>query len=186
MIRLCSSSITRAKLLDSFNLEYIQSPIDFNEESINQTNAKSFVYNVVLGKFNSALNSYNLDIPILVADTVISTNRGEMLRKAKNIDEARDILLKQSGAKISIITATILKSLELEFVDISATWFTFSKFDKDDLNSYLSSLEWQGKAGACMVEGFCKKYIKKVDGLESNAMGLPVEKILPWIKGLND
>jgi septum formation protein len=34
-----------------------------------------------------------------------------------------------------------------------------------------------------MVEGFCKKYIKEVRGLESTAMGLQVEKILSWIEG---
>jgi len=38
-----------------------------------------------------------------------------------------------------------------------------------------------GKAGACMVEGFCKKYIVKSEGLESCAMGLSVEKILPFL-----
>jgi len=33
-----------------------------------------------------------------------------------------------------------------------------------------------------MVEGFCKKYIKSVQGYESTAMGLSVEKLLPWLK----
>ena len=39
-----------------------------------------------------------------------------------------------------------------------------------------------GKAGAIMVEGFCKPYIKSVDGYESTAMGLCVEKLLPYLK----
>jgi septum formation protein len=33
-----------------------------------------------------------------------------------------------------------------------------------------------------MVEGFCKQYIKSVDGFESTAMGLQVEVILPWFE----
>jgi len=32
-----------------------------------------------------------------------------------------------------------------------------------------------------MVEGFCKKYIKEVIGLESTAMGLQAEKLMPWL-----
>ncbi|MCV6607892.1 MAG: septum formation inhibitor Maf, partial [Campylobacterales bacterium] len=32
-----------------------------------------------------------------------------------------------------------------------------------------------------MVEGFCKKYIKSVDGLQSTAMGMSLEKILPFV-----
>ena len=182
MIRLCSTSITRAKLLNSFNIEYIQSKIEFNEDSIKSTLPKNFVYNVVRGKLKNALDSFNLDIPILVADTVIATKDNKILRKAKNIDDAKSILLEQSGSRIDIITATILKSKSLEFIDISLTSYNFFKFNKEDLNNYLKSNLWKGKAGACMVEGFCKKYIKNVIGLQSNAMGLPVEKIKPWLE----
>jgi len=180
MVRLCSLSATRAKLLKSFNVEFIQSKIDFDEEQIKHSEPKSFVYSVVKGKLESALSLYTLDIPILVADTVVTVN-GKILRKAKDVDDAKNILLEQSGNKISIITASILKSKKLEFIDISATHYNFNKFKEQDLQEYLDSNLWQGKAGACMVEGFCKKYIKSVDGLESNAMGLPVEKIIPWI-----
>ncbi len=38
------------------------------------------------------------------------------------------------------------------------------------------------KAGACMVEGFCKRYIKEVVGLESTAKGLSIEKLLPFLE----
>jgi len=180
MLRLCSSSETRAKLLDSFAVEYIQSSVEFDEDSIKESNPKSFVYSVVQGKLKSAMASYDLDIPLLVADTVIEAN-GQILRKAKNKSEAKEILLKQSGKEISIITATALKKKGFLFLDISSTKYLFKAFDGDDLNRYLDSGEWAGKAGACMVEGFCKRYIKEVVGLESTAMGLPVEKITPWL-----
>ncbi len=182
MVRLCSLSETRAKLLDKFSIDYIQSPIDFNEDSVVESDAKSFVYKVVQGKLSSALSSFELDTPLLVADTVISTSSGKILRKAKDIHDAREILLAQSGCSISIITATILKSKKLEFIDISSTNYKFLEFESSALDIYLASNEWRGKAGACMVEGFCKNYIKDVVGLESNAMGLPVEKIVPWIE----
>ena len=181
MLRLCSTSQTRAKLLEKFNIKFIQSSIDFDEDSIKSKDAKSFVYNVVKGKLNNAKELYGLDIPILVADTVIESS-GKILRKAKDINDARDILLAQSGKEISIISATILKSTKLEFIDISSTIYSFYKFDLDDLERYLNSNLWQGKAGACMVEGFCKKYIKSVNGLETTAMGLQVEKIIPWLE----
>jgi len=59
------------------------------------------------------------------------------------------------------------------------------KFTDMYLEAYLDSNEWMGKAGACMVEGFCKKYIKEVRGLESTAMGLGIEQLLPFIKRLD-
>jgi septum formation protein len=181
-IRLCSNSPTRAKLLKKFGVDFIQSRVDFNEDLIKANLPRAYVYLVAKGKFKKALETYGLEIPILVADTVVASKNGEILRKAKDVNEAREILLKQSGSEISIITAMIFKKSGLEFVDVSATKYFFEKFDKNDLESYLKSNLWQGKAGACMVEGFCKKYIKKVEGLESNAMGLAVEKLIPWLE----
>jgi len=181
MIRLCSTSATRAKLLKEFNINFIQSKIEFDEDSIKENNPKSFVYSVAKGKLKEALKSYPLEMPLLVADTVVSAN-GEILRKARDREDAKRILLKQSGNSVDIITATFFKGESFEFNNISKTTYAFDNFNLDDLEEYLNSGEWIGKAGACMVEGFCKKYIKSVTGLESNAMGLPVEKLLPWLK----
>jgi septum formation protein len=57
----------------------------------------------------------------------------------------------------------------------------FDTFDTQDLERYLESGEWRGKAGACMVEGFCKPYIKEVKGYESTAMGLSVEVLQAFL-----
>jgi len=65
--------------------------------------------------------------------------------------------------------------------DVSATYYHFEKFDPKELEKYLESNLWDGKAGGCMVEGFCKKYIKSVHGYESTAMGLSVERLMPWL-----
>ena len=77
-----------------------------------------------------------------------------------------------------------LKSKSFYLVDVSATYYKFSSFNIDDLEEYLESGEWRGKAGGCMVEGFCKKYIESVRGYESTAMGLQVEKLSRWLNHL--
>ncbi len=97
-------------------------------------------------------------------------------------DEAKKILNIQSGNTVSILTCMIYKSSSFVFTDLSSTDYVFDKFDEDDLNSYINSGEWKGKAGACMVEGFCKKYNKEIRGLESCARGLLIEKLLPFIR----
>ncbi len=118
---------------------------------------------------------------MLTADSVIASSSGEILRKPKNRDDARRILEIQSGSKIVILSAMNYKTKNIYFSDTSATYYHFAPFEKDDLEAYLESNLWQGKAGGCMVEGFCKKYILEVQGYESTAMGLQVEKLLPWI-----
>ncbi len=182
MLRLCSSSSTRAKILKSFGVDFIQSGVDFDEDAIKYREPRAFVYSATMGKLEVAKSCFGLEYPLLVADTVVVSSSGQILRKAKNINDAREILNLQSGKRISIITASSLLSKKLHFIDISSTEYIFDEFDRDDLENYLQSGLWQDKAGACMVEGFCKKYIREVKGLESNAKGLPIEKILVWIE----
>jgi len=181
MIRLCSSSQTRAMLLHEAGLEFIQESVDFDEDSIVASSPKNFVYQATLGKYEANLKAFDCkDFPLLVADTVV-TSQGKILRKAKSVDEAREILMTQSGNITSIVTCMIYQSPQQKLIDISQTDYIFDVFDKDDLERYLDSGEWRGKAGACMVEGFCKPYIKEVKGYESTAMGLNIEILKAFI-----
>jgi len=175
MLRLASSSITRAMLLKNAGVAFIQESVDFDEDAIIASSPKNFVYQATLGKYEANLKTFGYeDYPLLVADTVV-TSQGQILRKAKCVDDARNILMTQSGNITSIITCLIYQSKEKKLIDISQTDYIFDDFDQDDLENYLNSGEWRGKAGACMVEGFCKSYIKEVRGYESTAMGLSVE-----------
>jgi len=141
-IVLGSSSITRAELLNKFGVPFIQRDAGFDEESLRISDPAHFVYHATKGKMQSYLEKYDLEMPVLCADTVV-TAKGQILRKAKD--------------------------------------YLFLPFDVKALHDYLQSDAWRGKAGACMVEGFCKSYIKEVVGLESTAMGLSVEKLLPFL-----
>ena len=181
MIRLASSSQTRAMLLKKACIEFIQEAKDFDEDSIIANSPKNFVYQATLGKYKANLKAFGFEeYPLLVADTVV-TSQNKILRKAKNVEEARDILLTQSGSITSIVTCMIYHSKEQKIIDISQTDYIFDEFDLKDLESYLKSNEWMGKAGACMVEGFCKPYIKEVRGFESTAMGLSIENLISFI-----
>jgi len=174
-IRLCSSSQTRALLLEKAGIDFIQESVDFDEESIVANSPKNFVYQATLGKYAANLKAFGFEeYPLLVADTVV-TSQGQILRKAKCVADARNILMTQSGNITSIITCMIYHSKKKKIIDISQTDYIFDDFDQEDLERYLASGEWRGKAGACMVEGFCKRYIKEVRGFESTAMGLCVE-----------
>jgi len=178
---LASKSPTRAKILKKFGINFKQIGVFFDEDELRYVRPKDFVYHATRGKMQEYLSHNNLDIPVLCADTVVCANE-QILRKAKDVDDAREILQKQSGNIVSILTCMIYKSKNMEFVDLSATKYLFLPFVADKLELYLKSDEWKGKAGACMVEGFCKQYIKKVVGFQSTAMGLSVEKLIPFLK----
>ena len=181
MIRLASSSQTRAMLLKNAGIDFVQESVDFDEDKIMASSPKNFVYQATIGKYNANLKAFGFeDYPLLVADTVV-TAKNQILRKAKCIDDARNILYTQSGDITSIITCMIYQSKYKKIIDISQTDYIFEKFDEIDLENYLDSGEWRGKAGACMVEGFCKKYIKEVRGYESTAMGLNTDLLKKFL-----
>ena len=181
MLRLCSSSITRAELLRSARIPFFQESIDFDEDSIVSSCPKNFVYQATLGKYRVNYDKFGCnDFPLLVADTVV-TAQGQILRKAKDEADARAILATQSGSEVAIITCMIYKTPRLELLDISSTHYFFDVFNADDVERYIQSGDWKGKAGACMVEGFCKPYIRETRGYESTAMGLCVEVLNPFL-----
>jgi len=182
MVRLCSSSPTRASILREHGVDFIQSKVDFDEESLPYTNGAHFVYHASKGKMSSALNLYGVEeMPLLTADTVVVSEDGEILRKAGDEDEAYRILERLSGSAISIVSSLHFHSKGGIFSDLSSTGYEFSTFESSDVERYIRSGEWRGKAGACMVEGFCKKYITSFRGLESTAMGLQIERLIPWL-----
>lgn len=181
MLRLASGSVTRAELLRNAGIPFVQEWSDFDEDSIIASSPKNFVYQATLGKYRTNLERFGFrDYPLLVADTVV-TAQGKILRKARDAADARAILQMQSGSEVAIITCMIYKTPRLELLDISATHYYFDPFDAESVERYLDSGEWRGKAGACMVEGFCKSYIRGVRGYESTAMGLSVEVLRPFV-----
>ncbi|MDF1883261.1 septum formation inhibitor Maf [Sulfurimonas sp. SAG-AH-194-C21] len=182
MLRLASSSQTRFMLLTNAGIAFQQESVDFDEEKIVATSPKNFVYQATLGKYEANIRAFGCDdMPLLVADTVV-TSQGKILRKAKSKEDAKDILQTQSGNITSIITCMIYHSKDKKIIDISQTDYLFDTFDEDALDKYLEGGEWKGKAGACMVEGFCKSYIKEVRGFESTAMGLSVEVLKTFME----
>ncbi len=181
MIRLGSNSQTRADILNKFKIDFIQNGGSFDEDAITTINPKSFVYEATCGKYEELYSKYGVeDMPLLVADSVV-TSQGQLLRKAKDKDDARRMLELQSGSETSVLSCMIYKSKDKELIDISITTYLFDKFKQQDMDAYILSGDCMGKAGAIMVEGFCKPYIRKVTGYESTAMGLCIEKLIPFL-----
>jgi len=182
MIHLASNSTSRALLLNNFDIPFTQQAPHYDEETINTTNAKDFAYIASKGKLEAAIKEFGLETPLLTADSVVLAHDGSLLRKPKDRADAKRILELQSGSTMAIISAMHYKTKNFYLSDVSATYYKFLPYDEADLEAYLEGGDWQGKAGGCMVEGFCKKYIKQVHGNESTAMGLNVERLLGWLK----
>ncbi len=180
MLILASNSPTRAKILKEFNIDFIQRGTNFDEDGICTNNPKELVYKTAFGKFETYINKYGTNEAVLCADSVVVCG-DVILKKAKDEQEARHLLDLQSNSEIKILTCMLYQSKSLKLFDISSASFKFARFNQHKLEEYLKSNEWQGKAGACMIEGFCEEYILQKRGYKSTAMGLCIEKLLPFL-----
>ncbi len=171
MVNLISTSPTRAKILQEFGIDFKQIKFDFDESKIKKNNPKIYSYNVVCEKLNQFKNAnLNLD-NLLFADSCVVCNN-EILGKAIDKNEAFKMLKMQSENFASVITSMIFISKKMQIFDVSETKIKFLKFYDEDLQNYIQSEDWRGKAGAMMIEGFNKKYIDKINGEICVARGL--------------
>ncbi len=109
---------------------------------------------------------------ILAADTVVACGR-RVLPKPETEQEAQKCLEILSGRRhhvyggIAVIDAqgTLKKRL-------SDTVVQFKKLSQKEVETYLKSGEWQGKAGGYAIQGLASAYIKFIGGSYSNVVGL--------------
>lgn len=111
---------------------------------------------------------------LLFADSSVICDN-QIYGKAQDDIKARKMLKAQSANFVSVITAMIFIGTKFELINISQTRFKFDKFDENELEIYIKSGDWRGKAGAMMIEGFNKKFILAQEGMSSTARGLSAE-----------
>jgi septum formation protein len=113
---------------------------------------------------------------ILAADTVV-TYQGRIFGKPIDQADARRILQTLSGTTHQVITGVTLMAAAGERRDTRHDVSTVSmmRLSPDELEDYLRSDAWVGKAGAYGVQDRADAYVTRVDGSFTNVVGLPLE-----------
>lgn len=115
---------------------------------------------------------------ILAADTVASC-RGQILGKPADLTHARSMLKMLSGREHDVFTGVCLWSVASNrvIVDVTQTKLKMLELTEDQLETYLESLKWEGKAGAFGYQDG-NDWLEIVgDGSASNVVGLPMERL---------
>lgn len=153
-----------------------------NLSAISATKSAYSSKSLIASKTTTAPKStQNLDFSLDMDFSQNHAHTNLLLRKAKTPTQARIMLELQSGNPISIITAFAYQSCKGFFCNVDCAEFLLDKFCQDDIEQYVKSSLWQGSAGCVKVEGFHKGYILSQKGLESCALGLSFERILPFL-----
>jgi septum formation protein len=120
---------------------------------------------------------------VLAADTVVSVGR-RVLPKAELIEEAASCLRQLSGRSHRVYTGLCLVNagghLRRRLIE---TRVRFKRLSREDIESYLASGEWRGKAGGYAVQGFAGAFVIKLVGSYSNVVGLPLHEAMSLLAG---
>jgi septum formation protein len=110
--------------------------------------------------------------PVLGVDTIVVCD-GEVLGKPADASEAEAMLERLAGKSHEVVSGLCLRTAAWEELHRDVTRVTFRALTARDLAAYLSSQEWEGRAGGYAIQGFGASLVERVEGDYLNVVGLP-------------
>jgi septum formation protein len=186
---LASASPRRLSLLDRIGLTPdLLNPSDVDETPLKRETPRRLSIRLADAKADKAkdmplVRGLGENVYILAADTVVGLGR-RILPKAESYQEAKDCLNLLSGrshwvySSISVIAPGGKKSSRCV-----ETKIRFKRFSREDIESYLKSEEWRGKAGGYAIQGRAESFVRYMAGSHSAVIGLPLYETVLLLQG---
>ena len=107
-------------------------------------------------------------------DTVVAAGR-RILPKAEDEATARKCLELLSGRRHRVLSAIALRAPDGAIRErLSETVVMFKRLSSAEIDAYLASGEWEGKAGGYAIQGIAEGLISRIQGSHSGVVGLPL------------
>ena len=120
---------------------------------------------------------------ILAADTVVCVGR-RILPKCELVDEAGACLRLLSGRAHRVYTGvTLITPKGARRHRLVETRVRFKRLASNELEAYLGSGEWRGKAGGYAIQGLAGSFVIKIVGSYSSVVGLPLNETMSLLVG---
>ena len=118
------------------------------------------------------------DAYVLAADTVVAVGR-RILVKPRFIEEAVRCPAAPVGPRASRADGVCLITpddrVRLKIVD---TRVRFKHLSHEEIEAYIASREWRGKAGGYAIQGLAGCFVQKIAGSYTNVVGLPLTEVV--------
>jgi septum formation protein len=186
---LASGSPRRVGLLNQAGIEPdALRPSDIDETPHRGELPRVCANRLAYGKATAALAAIGPDDDvygafILAADTVVAVGR-RILPKPELVDEAAQCLRLLSGRSHRVYTSLCLITPKRRHRQrVVETRVRFKRLSSEDIESYLGSGEWRGKAGGYAVQGLGGTFVVKMVGSYTNVVGLPLYETVALLSG---
>jgi len=186
---LASGSPRRVSLINQAGIEPdALRPADIDETPLRGELPRVCANRLAYAKAATALAGIGVDDDvygafILAADTVVAVGR-RILPKPELIDEAAQCLRLLSGRNHRVYTALCLITPKRKYRQrVVETRVRFKRLSSQEIESYLGSGEWRGKAGGYAAQGLAGTFIVKLVGSYTNVVGLPLYETTALLAG---
>jgi septum formation protein len=120
---------------------------------------------------------------VLAADTAVCVGR-RVLPKCEVFDEAAACLRMLSGRAHRVYTAiavvTASGATRRRLVEARVR---FKRLSRDEIDAYLASGEWRGKAGGYAIQGLAGAFVVRLVGSYTCVVGLPLVETMSLLAG---
>jgi len=179
---LASRSPRRAEILTQLGVAFIVDAANLDESPVVGESPREHVLRLATAKCLSVAARHGNDAVVLGADTTVDVD-GEIFGTPRDIDDARQMLLRLAGRTHHVHTAVCVTGYKPghqtseqpshQAVLDSAT-VTMTPIAADALEQYLLTGESLDKAGAYAVQGQAGVFVAQVHGDLSTVIGLPI------------
>jgi septum formation protein len=186
---LASGSPRRLALLNQAGIEPDQLlPADIEEIPTKGELPRAYATRLARAKGEAALEAVRRSDElrgsfIVAADTVVAVGR-RILPKAELLDEAAHCLRLLSGRNHRVYSGVCIVTPKESFRQrLVETRVRFKRLSQSDLETYLASGEWRGKAGGYAIQGLAGCFVVKIVGSYTNVVGLPIYETTALLAG---
>lgn len=119
---------------------------------------------------------------VLAGDTVVAVGR-RILPKAEDEATARRCLEIISGRRHRVLSAIAVRAPDGTMRErMSETIVIFKRLSAQEIDGYIASGEWDGKAGGYAIQGIAEGLITRIQGSHSGVVGLPLYETRALLK----
>jgi septum formation protein len=110
--------------------------------------------------------------PVLGVDTIVVCE-GRRIGKPRDLADAARMLEALGGRTHEVVSGLCLRTREWEELHAETTRVTFRALTSADIERYLATGEWEGRAGAYAIQGRGASLVERIEGDYLNVVGLP-------------
>ncbi|MDW3208083.1 MAG: Maf family nucleotide pyrophosphatase [Alphaproteobacteria bacterium] len=159
-------------------------PAEIDETPLKAELPRNLARRLAEGKARAVADGQSTGVAVLAADTVVAVGR-RILPKAEDAATARECLALLSGRRHIVYGGIALIGPDGKVRSrVVETAVVFKRLEDREVDAYIASDDWDGKAGGYAIQGRAAALIRRINGSYTNVVGLCLHETSKLLNGI--